>query len=255
MATSTSREAATLRRRRRRSRQRSRLVALASLAALTAVVVLVVSAFSGGTGGVPASSATRAPAPSVAQRPEPQTVASIGNLRIQVPVPQAALTAVGYHGSQTGALELQPSGTQGNEGVLARLWRAVSRPDDAGPTWYRLDGPDGTQVLDVGAPAGTDVYAPVDGTVAAISDVVVDARVTGSRIDLRPTDAPALTLSVSQVEADPSLVVGAAVIAGSSKLGTVADLAAVERQALAAFAPDSGNNVSIEAHTTSSPLP
>jgi hypothetical protein len=101
-------------------------------------------------------------------------------------------------------------------------------------------------VLDVGAEAGTDVYAPVDGTVAAISDQVKNGRTVGARLDIRPTSAPSLMVSVTNVTADPSLTVGATVAAASSKLGTVADIAKVERQALAEYSHDQGNNVSIE---------
>jgi hypothetical protein len=101
-------------------------------------------------------------------------------------------------------------------------------------------------VLDVGAEAGTDVYAPVDGTVAAISDQVKNGRTVGSRLDIRPTAAPSLMVSVTNIHVDPSLTVGAAVTAASSKLGTVADIAKVERQALAEYSHDTGNNVSLE---------
>ena len=44
-------------------------------------------------------------------------------------------------------------------------------------------------------------------------------------------------------------------LAASSKLGTVVDLAAVERQALAAHAPDGGNNVSIDVYPSAGSLP
>ena len=76
--------------------------------------------------------------------------------------------------------------------------------------WYQLGGSGGpgTSALDVGAPAGTDVYAPVDGTVVAISDFVLANRVYGSRIDLRPSSAPSLVVSLTQLRPDPALVVG-----------------------------------------------
>jgi hypothetical protein len=106
-----------------------------------------------------------------------------------------------------------------------------------------LGGP--LQTLDVGAVAGT-VYAPVDGTVVAIRDQIISAHKVGAEIELRPTSAPSLVVSIANVRPDPALSVGANVAAGSSKLGTVSNISRFERQALAKYAADNGNNVAIE---------
>ena len=100
--------------------------------------------------------------------------------------------------------------------------------------------------LNVGAVAGTDVYSPVDGTVVAIRDHIVSGRKVGAEIELRPTSAPSLVVAIENVRADPALTVGANVAAGSSKLGTVSNMRRDERQALARYATDGGNNVSIQ---------
>ena len=123
-------------------------------------------------------------------------------------------------------MELRPVGRQVNEGLLARLWRRIAGSPKGGPIWFQLEGGPGTQVLDVGAVPGTDVYAPVDGTVVSISDFVIDGKVFGSRIDVRPSAAPSLIVSLTHLEPDPSLAVGSPVLASSSKLGTVVDVAA-----------------------------
>ena len=213
------------------------------------VIVLVVSAFGAGTPArteIAPASATRV----LAGRPEPQFVASAGPLHLYVPVAQKVLTAVGYHGGREGGLDLQPLGRQGNEGLLSRLWHRIVGSSRNDLVWYQLGGSGGpsTSALDVGAPAGTDVYAPVDATVVAISDFVLENRVYGARIDLRPSSAPSLVLSLTEVRPDPALVVGSTVAAGTSKLGTIVDLAGVERQALARYTQDAGNNVSLEVH-------
>ncbi|MGH2930093.1 MAG: hypothetical protein ACRDL8_17960, partial [Solirubrobacteraceae bacterium] len=72
--------------------------------------------------------------------------------------------------------------------------------------------------------------------------------VYGQRIDIQPTTAPSVVLSVSRLTADPSLVVGAMVTADGSKLGVLRDLSNVEQQALAHYTTDSGNHVLIEVH-------
>jgi hypothetical protein len=68
----------------------------------------------------------------------------------------------------------------------------------------------------------------------------------GSQIELRPSSAPSLVVALGNVKPDPALTVGSNVAAGSSKLGSVVNIASVEKQALADYAPNRGNNVSIE---------
>ena len=111
--------------------------------------------------------------------------------------------------------------------------------------WYQRAG-GGTSVLDVGAPVGSDVYSPVDGTVAAIRPFVVEGKAYGSEIDIQPQNAPSVVVAVTQLVADPALTVGTPVVSGATKLGRVADLAIVERQALARYTNDAGNHVTIE---------
>ena len=93
---------------------------------------------------------------------------------------------------------------------------------------------------------GSDVYSPVDGTVAAIRPFVVEGKAYGSEIDIQPQNAPSVVVAVTQLVADPALTVGTPVVSGATKLGRVADLAIVERQALARYTNDAGNHVTIE---------
>ena len=121
--------------------------------------------------------------------------------------------------------------------------RRIGQP---APVWYQLDGGPGTEVLDVGAAPGTDVYSPVDGTVVSISEYVIDGKALGSRIDVRPSAAPSLIVSLSHLDPIRRWRSASPVLASSSKLGPVVDVAAVERQALAKHARSRGNNVAIE---------
>lgn len=259
MASPRSRQAARLRERRRRAQRRARrLVLLATLGTL-GLVTLVLTAFgSGGSSHVAAPVEVEAASPldATAVRPRPQVLATVGNLNLQLPVAAASVTAIGFHGSRDGSLSLQPVGRQANEGLLARLWRSIVGARRQSPRWYQLeDGPPGTNALDIGTAPGTDVYAPVQGTVVAVSDVVVGGRLVGSRIDLRPSHAPSVLVSVLNVQPDPAIAIGTPVEAAASKLGTAVDIAAVEEQALAAHAPDDGNNVSLSVYPSPGSLP
>jgi hypothetical protein len=259
MASPRSRQAARLRDRRRRAQRRARRLVVLSVLGVLGLVTLLFTAFgSSGSSNVAAPIAieTVSSADAAAVRPRPQVLASIGNLRVQLPVAAGALTAIGFHGSGDGSLSLQPVGRQANEGLLARLWRRIAGNGRPSPRWYQREGgPAGTNVLDVGTAPGTDVYAPVKGSVIAVSDLVIGGKRVGSRIDLRPSEAPSVMVSVENVRPDPAIVVGTPVLAATSKLGTAVDIASVEKQALAAHAPEGGNNVSIAVYPSPGSLP
>jgi hypothetical protein len=237
------------RRRRAAGSQRARRVALLVLASAAVGVTLLLTAFGSGSSGP----GPTAPAP--AHRllptgpPRPQIVATRDTLRIQMPVAQSRVTAIGYHGVDNGALELEPVGRKANEGVLGRLVRRIAGSGDSGIAYYQLGGSGpATAVLDVGAAPGTDVYSPVDGTVVGITDFVISGRKLGSRIDVQPASAPSLVVSLTHLRSDPALTVGAAVTSATSKIGTILDFSRVEQQALARYTQDAGNHVSVEVH-------
>nr|MBA2298851.1 hypothetical protein [Actinomycetota bacterium] len=169
-------------------------------------------------------------------------------LRLQLPIAQSAVTAIGYHRAGRSALALDPVGHQGNAGLFSRLWNRLAGSREGRLVWYQLSGSrgPGTSAIDIGASPGTDVYSPVDGTIVGIADYVISNRVQGARIDIRPQSAPSVVVSLIHLRPDPSLTVGSAVAASRSKVGVVLDLSKAERQALARYTQDSGSNVSLE---------
>jgi hypothetical protein len=246
-----------MRQRRARARRIRRTVGLLFLAALL-LTTLFLTAFGTGRSSAPvAQVSARVPAGPVGP-PRPQVVAMQGSLPLQLPVAQERLSAIGFHGPGGGALALEPIGRKANEGFVTRLIHRVFGGGDGKVRYYQLSGGAGpaTGSLDVGARAGTDVYAPVDGTVVGISDYVLSGETYGSTIDIQPASAPSLIVSVTRLDGDPNLTVGSSVSASTSKLGTLLDLSKVERQGLARYTHDAGNHVSIEVHPTSTlPLP
>jgi hypothetical protein len=186
--------------------------------------------------------------------PTPMTVALRGGLRIQLPISQNRVTAIGYHSTNDGAMALTPLGRQGNESALSRLAHKIFGGGHGRFVYYQLNGGE-TDVLDVGAAPGTDVYSPVDGTVIGISDYILDGRPYGARIDIQPTAAPSLVVSMTQLSADPALTVGSALAASSTKVGRVIDLSGIEKQALARYTQDAGNHVSVAIRSAPLTLP
>ncbi|MGH3131682.1 MAG: hypothetical protein ACRDNX_12770, partial [Gaiellaceae bacterium] len=235
----------------RRAARRVRRFAALTIVASVLVVTLVLSAFGSGT---PASvSASLAAPPSRLppnSRPRTQIVALQGTLRLQLPIAQGRLTAIGYHATGDGALALEPLGQQGNRGLLGRLADRIFGGESSQLVYYRLQGGHGpdTASLDVGAAPDTDVFSPVDGTVIGITEYVINAQARGVRVDIQPASVPSLVVSLTRLRPDPALTVGSAVAAGSSRIGTVLDLSGLERQALARYTQDAGNHVSVEVH-------
>ncbi len=169
---------------------------------------------------------------------------------LQLPVNQTRITAIGFYAASDGAVGLTPIGSQANQGLLKRVAHALFGGGSGSPRWYQLPGGDGAanSALNVGAPPGTDVYSPVNGTIVGIEKVTIDGKVFGQRIDIQPTYAPSLIVSVSDLAADPSISVGAGVTAGSSKLGELLALSRFEKQSLARYTNDKGDHVLIEVH-------
>jgi hypothetical protein len=211
--------------------------------AIVLVVALALSAFGG-------SSRPLQPLAVVSSvgkqtKPFPQIVALYGAVRLQMPIAQGLATAIGYHSSSDGAIALKPLGHQGNEGMIQSLMHKIFGGGGGHPTWYQLDS-GATSALDVGASPGTSVFSPVDGIVVAVTPFVVAGHQFGSQVDIEPQSAPSLIVSLTQLRPDPSLKVGYNVVSGATRIGSVVDLAKVEKQALARYTNDSGNHVSIE---------
>ena len=173
-------------------------------------------------------------------------LATVGNLRVQSPVAQGGVTAIGLHGSEDGALVLKPVGPQVNEGLLARLWRRITGATRSGLAWYQLS--EGRCARSTSAPSRepTSTRRSTEPS-SRIRDQIISAARSVPEIELRPVEPRRRSSSRSRTCGPiPSLTVGANVAAGSSKLGTVTDISRFERQALERYAADGGNNVAIQ---------
>ena len=122
-----------------------------------------------------------------------------------------------------------------------------SRGEGERLVWYQLRGDrgPGTSALAVGAAPGTDVYSPVDGTVVGITDFVL-SQPHVRRADRHPAPLGAVGRRLAHAPARrPGAHGRLGRREGASKIGVVVDLTAVERQALARYTQDAGNNVSL----------
>jgi hypothetical protein len=238
--------------------RRARHRAILLLVVLGVLVVLAVAAFR--PDGRPIVGAS-APAGAARLLPPPPpnglVIASADGLQISTPLNESVVTAIGYHGAGDDAVALDPVGRQANEGIAARLFHRIFGGASGGVAYYLLGGGQGpsTGALDIGAAPGADAYAPVDGTVVALRDYLLNGKKYGSVIDIQPTTEPSLVLSVAHIEADPALTVGSMLTKSTSKIGTVIDFSGVEKLALARYTRDAGNYVEITVRSTAAPQP
>ena len=230
--------------RRQRERRRRTLLLLAALLPIAAAAALA-AAIASGSGGSDAPIAVSPARVSVAdpipaagltpeKTPEDVTVATADGLGIQLPVPRSVITAVAYHAVETSsAVPLDPQG-----GVDYHIASRAGRPGSE------------TAGLDVGAPAGTTVYSPVDGVVVSVVDpYLVFGKRAGYELLVQPSRAAGLLVRITHLD-DPRAAdrpkVGQAVRAGRTVIGSVADLAGIAKQELAQFTNDAGNHVHVE---------
>ncbi|HMM48390.1 MAG TPA: M23 family metallopeptidase [Miltoncostaeaceae bacterium] len=222
---------------RRQRRHRHRRVAL-GVAGPLAVVALLVAVFV--LVGARSSENAGPLAPPVAEtvvaagRPPDLAIARGEGVTLKVPVDPAVITAAAFHPigdptavamESTGALDIKQIDRNGRLG-----------PETAG--------------LDIGAPAGTPVYSPVDGVVVSVADYKADGRLEGFEVSIAPDVASrgvvVRMMHLDDPERGGRPQVGSAVQAGETLIGRVRDFSPLGRQELAEFTSDSGNHVHME---------
>lgn len=216
-------------------RDRRALVSAAIPIAIVAVLALVLGVM-GGTKSDTGPLASPVPSPELGPgaRPPELVIARAEGIDIHIPVDPSRVTAMAFH-----AID-DPAGVAMTGVSDVRIHQAPRRdrsgPDEAG--------------LDVGAPAGTTVYAPVDGVIAAVSDYTLSGRIEGYEVTVTPAAAAAgLVMRVSHLDEPPDGVrpsVGTPVRAGVTELGRVRDFSGVTQQEIAQYTADAGNHVDIE---------
>jgi hypothetical protein len=177
----------------------------------------------------------------------PDTVlAKAAGIDISTPIRPESLTGLGYHPEGESLVEMEPRGENLSANPLVGLLSNGSTAEDihyhvmdaAGRTGFR------TGALDVGAQAGTSVYAPVTGMVTAIRP---DPMVQGANVvEIKPDANANVRVTVSLVQSDEANAgVTSRVTAGMTELGTVADSTKVLDPQLSSYTSDAGNHVTV----------
>lgn len=213
-----------------------RVVAPAVLVA--AVIAAIVLAFYGDSaadaGSAAGPLASPVPPSGIAAAPAPQRVvlARAGQVEVVLPVSEKQVTAVLFHPiAEPGSINMVPAPT---------VEHNVASDDGGEP---------GTAGVDVGAPAGTTVYSPVDGVITAVVPHRIAGRPEGLEIVITPAGVPDAAVRVSHIEPGPDGIVpqvGTAVGAGRTVIGRVRDLSRSATFDLSRYTNDAGDNVQVD---------
>lgn len=269
---------------RRRSQQRAAIIA--AIAVVGAVLMVIgwrsasdqraisaplgggaVNAIVGGLTNIAAGSTPKA-TPAVASTiatPQPTPYfASYKGLKLRLPVKLATLTEIGFHQASYGyALSMKTQlknadlsdagdhkGTGRNKslqpsdpdawliGRVLRMWRPrPGRPDTA---------------ADVGSAVGSDVFAPVTGTVIKVKLYKLYGRWDDYEIHISPDGYPNLDLVMIHVK-DVSCAPGDRVDAGLTRIAAVRKLSDKFYDQLASYTKNGGNHVHVQVNDATDP--
>jgi hypothetical protein len=222
--------------------RRSLVVLLALLGVLFLVVALVVSRAATGARTRETPLDLNSVGPDV-------VLAQVAGVDVTSPIPPEGLTALGYHPGGEDLLSMSPRGRSLDGNFLLRLFKDSTTSEKI---WYHLMDPAGrpgpdTGALDVGAGAGTAVYAPVTGTVASIRPDPL-LRDGADTVVIKPAENSEVFISVSLVkDIAPGAGPGWPVKAGETKLGSVVDSRQFLKPQLSSYVPGDGNHVTVSA--------
>jgi biotin carboxyl carrier protein len=197
--------------------------------------------------------------PNISYLPTP-LVAEYGSLKIHSPVSANNITEIEFHqASYNTALQLTPlvsivdaqevADRQGTNHISPDAQPLGDAPliAEAVSTW-RLDsvGPE-TSAVDVGGTAGTDVYAPVTGTVVKIKTYSLFGLIDDYEIHIQSPEYPELDIVVLHID-DLTIKVGDTITGGSTRIAKIRNIGDVIDNNLSNFtAPgDPGNHCHVQ---------
>lgn len=243
-------------RRRRRPRRDSSGLTFAILALAVIGLVFAAGALSVDDDGLKPVSTTEgeAAAGAVPDREPTPLLAEYNGVTINLPVAAADITTVGFHqasGNKAVSMRcLVPDHGSESAGGIASAGSAAAASltvwDGSVHRMWRSNrtGPADT-AADVGANAGSPVFAPVTGTVTIVKDYQLYGKYDDVEIHIEPDGLPGLELVLIHVES-PTVVPGTRVFAGLTQLASVRRMGDKLNMQLAQYTSNGGDHVHMQ---------
>ncbi|MHB1135661.1 MAG: M23 family metallopeptidase [Coriobacteriia bacterium] len=219
--------------------------------------------------GTPDAPSVEAAAPAVAVAAEPERAptprfAEVESINLYLPIDPSAITALAFHqasGQRAQSMTaLVPDIPDPNaidpEALAAQMARAADSSDIWGGVCLRLwrTGRGGMPdtAADIGAEPGTDVYAPVTGTVVEVRPYLLYEKHDDIEIHIRPDGADDLDVVLIHVT-DASVEAGDRVIGGATRIAAIRKMSGLIELQLAGYTGDGGDHVHMQVNTAAEP--
>jgi hypothetical protein len=184
----------------------------------------------------------------VTKLPQQIPLARAGDLELVLPIYEQEVTAIGFHPiDDDDVLSLTPLGRQVNGSLLSRGLEQVFPQE--GPE-YVVMGDGGklgsaTRSMDIGAPAGASVFAPVDGVIAGIKSYSLKGKCPDMEINIQPRSQSRMLVVLTHID-HPEVSLGQPVRAGVTRVGSVRALDSCLEQPLGRYTYDNGNHLHVQ---------
>ncbi|RJQ43246.1 MAG: hypothetical protein C4534_08625 [Gaiellales bacterium] len=174
-------------------------------------------------------------------------LAAAGELELMLPVVGQSVTAIGYHPVEDDdVISLKPEGKQVNASVISGIGQILD--DDGGIGYYVMDEDSKvspTTSMDVGAPYGTFVYTPVDGTIVGIKTYEFAGKCPDTEVRIQPLNQSNMVVVMTHL-GNIEATLGQPVKAGVTRIGSINKLDDCLTHKISEFTSDSGNHVHIQ---------
>lgn len=182
--------------------------------------------------------------------------AEVGAVELHLPVDPSAITALAFHQasgekaqSMAALVPDMPAEEADPEMLAERMAGAASSDDVWGGACLRLwrSGRGGMPdtAADVGAEPGTDVFAPVTGTVVEVRPYLLYEKHEDIEIHIRPEGGDDLDVVLIHV-ADASVKNGDHVTGGVTRIAAVRKMSGLIELQLAGYTGDGGDHVHVQ---------
>lgn len=217
--------------------------------AMIALVASIVSSRAASTPLLDDDTMAAARAMAATRLPKQVSLASNGDLQLMLPIFEQEVTAIGFHPvADDNVVGLLPSGYQTNVSFISRGLSRVL-PEGEGPAYVLMeeDGRAGalTAAMDVGAPAGSVIHAPVDGTIAGIKPYMAKGKCADVEVRIQPQAQSRLQVVLTHID-NTQVSLGQPVRAGVTRLGSVRQLDGCLEQHLGQYTYDNGNHLHMQ---------